>query len=207
MLDLQNIMLNKQALHQGRLNVFVFTLLTLVSLLFGQTTIFYLIYFFWCNELINMIVDRIFYRRYTAVVEIHGYGSLFVMAIYGVFILVFFGLIANWKNNDLIMVNLEILFLKNWFFNINLLFVLAERIYLHKTKQPMLLSFGSFTANMIVLHISIIVGGLLMFFIVKNYPTIFTSDNLWGSIIIILPFLLLKIAVNHYSKPNVNIKT
>lgn len=206
MLDLQNITSSKQALHQGRLNVFVFTLLTLVSLLFGQTTIFYLIYFFWCNELINMIVDRIFYKKYTAVVEIHGYGSLFVMAIYGVFILVFFGLIANWKNNDLIMVNLEILFLKNWFFNINLLFVLAERIYLHKTKQPMLLSFGSFTANMIVLHISIIVGGLLMFFVVKNHPTIFTSDNLWGSIIIILPFLLLIIAVNHYSKPNVNIK-
>ena len=206
MLDLQNIMLSKQALYQGRVNVLVFALLTLVSLLFGQTTIFYLIYFFWCNELINMIVDRIFYRRYTAVVEIHGYGSLFVMAIYGVFIVVFFGLIANWKNNDLMMVNLEILFLKNWFFNINLLFVLAERIYLHKTKQPMLLSFGSFTENMIVLHISIIVGGLLMFFVVKNYQTIFTSDNLWGSVIIILPFLLLIIAVNHYSKPNVNIK-
>ena len=200
-------MLSKQALYQGRVNILVFTLLTLVSLLFGQTTIFYLIYFFWCNELINMIVDRIFYRKYTAVVEINGYGSLFVMAIYGVFIVVFFGLIANWKNNDLIMVNLEILFFKNWFFNINLLFVLAERIYLHKTKQPILLNFGSFTANMVVLHISIIVGGLLMFFVIKNYPTVFTPDNLWGSVIIILPFLLLKIAVNHYSKPNVNIKS
>ena len=200
-------MLSKQALYQGRVNILVFTLLTLVSLLFGQTTIFYLIYFFWCNELINMIVDRVFYKRYTAVVEVHGYGSLFVMAIYGVFIVVFFGLIANWKNNDLIMVNLEILFFKNWFFNINLLFVLAERIYLHKTKQPILLSFGSFTANMVVLHISIIVGGLLMFFVIKNYPTVFTPDNLWGSVIIILPFLLLKIAVNHYSKPNVNIKS
>lgn len=206
MLDLQNIIFSKQVLYQGRVNVLVFTLLTVVSLLFAQTTIFYLIYFFWCNELINMIVDCIFYRKYAAIVEIPSYSSFFVMAMYGVFIVVFFGLIANWKNTDLITVNLKILLFKNWFFNINLLFVLAERTYLHKTKQPILLSFGSFTANMTVLHISIILGGLLMIFVVKKYPTVFTPDNLWGAVIIILPFLLLKVVVNHYSKPNVNIK-
>ncbi|MBD3749335.1 MAG: hypothetical protein IE931_07560 [Sphingobacteriales bacterium] len=67
--------------------------------------------------------------------------------------------------------------------------------------------FEVFNPNTIVLHISIIVGAVLMFFVVKNYPDVFMPDNLWGSVIIILHFLLLKIVVNQYAKPNVNIKT
>lgn len=203
MLPVYHILLGKQALIKGRLNVLVFTLLTFVSLLFKQTTIFYIIYFFWCSEVIRIVVDRISYQlnlnakkefQNTAMV----FGSFFLMAIYGLFIIVFFGLMANAKLNELMIVNLEILMFKNWFFNINLLFVLAERIYLHLTKQPIQIGFGGFTINMLVLHISIVIGGLLMFLVVKNYPDVFTPENIWGSVIIILPFMLLRILVSHF---------
>ena len=106
--------------------------------------------------------------------------------------LCFFGLIANWGNRDITFANLEILFFKNWFFNVNLLLMLLGRLALHYTKQPVKLWFGPFTPDMIILHISIIAGGLLLFFVVRRYPHTFSPANLWGSVIIILPFLVIK---------------
>jgi uncharacterized BrkB/YihY/UPF0761 family membrane protein len=96
---------------------------------------------------------------------------------------------------------MEILFFKNWFFNSNLLFILVERIFLHLKEQPIVVSFGHFTPNMIILHLSIIIGGILMFFIVKNYPETFTKDNLWGAVIITLPFVLLKMLIDNLTAP------
>ena len=129
------------------------------------------------------------------------FGPLFIMGIYFVFIVIFFGFIANWGNENLTIVNLEILMFKNWFFNANLLFILIERIYLHYSKPAIGVSNGHFTANMLVLHISIVLGGLIMFFIVKRYPETFTPQNLWGSVIVVLPFLLLKAFILKMSKP------
>ena len=181
-------------------------MLTALSVYNGQSTIFYVIFFFWCNELINIIVDRIFGDRnsstFSAKESRHFFtGALFMMMIYGVFIIVFFAVIANWNNPDLVIINLQILFFKNWFFNTNLLLVLINRLYLHWKKEPIKQSFGGFTGNMLVLHISIILGGLLMFFVVKKYPQTFSPENLWGSVVIILPFLLLKMGMQYWMRP------
>jgi len=128
------------------------------------------------------------------------------MGIYFVFIVVFFGLMANWENKNIMIINFEILWFQNWFFNLNLLFVLFERVYIHKAKLPVKVSFGSFTPNMIVLHVAIILGALILFFIVKNYPEIFTPNNLWGSVLIVMPFLLSKRLVQYFSSDNQKIK-
>lgn len=40
-----------------------------------------------------------------------------------------------------------------------------------------------------------------MFFIVKNYPETFTKDNLWGAVIITLPFVLLKMLIDNLTAP------
>lgn len=179
-------------------NYLIFVALVLLSLLNGETTVFYLIYFFWWHEFIRILVDYFLSRQNkNAKIELKSTPKIiseafFLMGIYLVFIIVFFGFIANWNNTELTMLNLKILLFQNWFFNINLLLVLGERIMIHKTEQEVEVHFGGFTPNMIVLHISIIIGAVVMFFIVKKYPDIFTPDNFWGSVIIILPFLLLK---------------
>jgi hypothetical protein len=121
------------------------------------------------------------------------------MGVYFIFIVVFFGFMANWKNQELILNNMSILFFKNWFFNINLAFVVFERIVIHKTQQPVFVSFGNFTPNMLVLHVSIILGAIIMLFIVRNFPETFTPSNLWGSAIIIFPFLILKAFIAYFS--------
>ncbi len=168
----------------------------------GQTTVFYLIYFFWWNEVLRIIIDKLFYKRnpYAILLNPNNVGifaSIIQMGIYFVFIVVFFGFLANWNNTELLMINMNILFFQNLFFNINLILVAAERIYLHKFRLLLKVSFGSFTPNMIVLHISIILGAVIMLFVVRNFPDVFTPTNFWGSVIIILPFLLLKLFISH----------
>lgn len=175
----------------------IFMVLTLLSVVNGQSTVFYLLYFFWWNELIRLVLDRLCYKHNkNAVYEItrnsRFFESLFLMGIYWVFLVVIFGFIVASDNTDIVIANMQVLFFHNWFFNINLLFVLLERWYLHKTQQPLHVYFEAFNPNTIVLHVSIIVGVVLMFFVVRNYPEIFTPQNRWGSALIILPFLLLR---------------
>lgn len=186
-------------------SLLLFTVLTFLSILNGQTTVFYLIYFFWWNELIRSVIDRLAYKKNrNAIYEKENpsefMGSLLLMGIYWIFIVVFFGFIMASSHTEMITVNMGVLVFQNWFFNINLLYVVLERLYLHKTSQPVQLYFGSFNPNTIVLHISIIIGGVLIFFVVKKYPTIFTPENRWGSALIALPFLLLKLGMK-YLKP------
>ena len=121
------------------------------------------------------------------------------MGIYFVFIVIFFGFIANFDNTDILSTNMKILFFSNWFFNLNIIFIIFERILLHQSKQAVTVYFGGFTPNMIILHVSIIAGGVLMFFVVKQHQDIFTPANHWGSVIIVMPFILLKLLVPRFS--------
>ena len=183
----------------------LFTLLTLLSILKGQTTIFYIIYFFWWAELIRLPIDAFWLRRNPQAVlasekENTLAGSIIPMGIYLVFIVVFFGFIANFKNENIMFANMRVLVFQNWFFNLNLLLLLAHRIVLHRTHKAVRVHLGAFTPHMIVLHVSIVVGGVLLFFVVRNYPQTFTPDNLWGSVLIISPFFLLKILVEKWNK-------
>lgn len=180
----------------SRSEIFTFAFLTALSVLNGQTTIFYIIYFFWFNELICISVD-LFFKKYVRKdkekeMGIFTFGPFFLMGIYAVFIIVFFGFIANWENLEITFLNMNVLFFRNWFFNLNLLFVFAHRIYLNKISKTSSISLGAFTPNMIVLHLSIILGGILMFFVVKPFPDFFSPHNLIGSVIIIAPFLFLQ---------------
>jgi|SRR5690606_816397 len=184
----------------GKWDFLLFAVMTLLSVLNGQTTVFYLLYFFWWNELIRLVVDRLCYKRNpNAVYEdglSKGFGeSLFLMGMYWAFLVVVFAFIAGAYSTEIIIANMAVLFFHNWFFNLNLLFVLLERIYLHRIQQPLNIYFDAFNPNTMVLHIAIIVGAALMFFIVKAYPKIFTPENRWGSALIALPFLLLKMGV------------
>ncbi|WP_297091119.1 hypothetical protein [uncultured Draconibacterium sp.] len=201
-----NAFRNKVLVNYHKWDFLIFTLPTILSVLNGQTTVFYLIYFFWWNELLCLLIDKLFYKKNPGVILSNPnntgvFQSFIQMGVYFVFIVVFFGFMANWNNTVLLMINMNILFFQNLFFNINLIFVAAERIFLHHTQMPLKVSFGSFTPNMIVLHISIILGAVLMFFVVRNFPDTFTPTNLWGSVIIVLPFLLIKLLLAYLYQP------
>ncbi|MBC6993325.1 hypothetical protein QWY85_19345 [Neolewinella lacunae] len=189
--------LKNQVANYGKWDFLVFTILTLLSILSGNTTVFYLIYFFWWNELIRLVVDWFFFKKNPNATVVStqqsiGFESFFLMGIYFVFLVVFFGFIANHDQMDILATNMEILSFRNWFFNANLLFVVAERIFLHRSEQELEIYFGGFTPSMIVLHVSIILGAMMIFFVVKRFPEVFTPENLWGSVVIAIPFLILR---------------
>ncbi len=196
--------LQKQLKFYERWDFVFFTLLTLLSVFNGESTVFYLIYFFWWNEIIRLVIDGIFLNR-NPNIKIESstkhldIPSFFLMGIYFVFIVIFFGFIANFDNTDILSTNMKILFFSNWFFNLNIIFIIFERILLHQSKQAVTVYFGGFTPNMIILHVSIIAGGVLMFFVVKQHQDIFTPANHWGSVIIVMPFILLKLLVPRFS--------
>jgi hypothetical protein len=194
----------------GKWDLLVFACITALGIINGSISVFYLMYFFWWNELIRICVDKFFLKRNKNIVNSSkmqepGFGPFFQMGIYFVFVVVFFGILANMKNTDIFVLNMETLFFQNVFFNINLLFVLAERIYLHKLHTPLKVETGIFTSNMIVLHISIILGAIMMFFVVGKFPETFTPDNLWGSLLVALPFILLKMGLQYFSNDEVEI--
>ena len=197
--------IEKHVRYYSQWDFLVFTLLTALSIWSGQTTVFYVILFFWWNEFIRIIIDRFFFKRNkNAVLASNNttsiLGSIIQMGVYFIFIVVFFGFMANWNNDVLIFTNMKVLFFRNWFFNINLLFVVLERIFLHIKQTPVKVSFGSFTPNMLVLHVSIILGVILMLFIVRNFPETFTPTNLLGSVLIIFPFLMIKAFIAYFNK-------
>lgn len=76
--------------------------------------------FFWWNEFIRLVVDKLWYKKKMSVVNEAGHltdfsTSLFLMGIYWVFIVVFFGFMAGSKNAEIMKVNMMVLFFHNWF--------------------------------------------------------------------------------------------
>lgn len=171
----------------------VMLLFTILALVRGEITAFYMLYLFWWQAFIQLLATS--YFSYSEAVSKKIWrqnlsGTMFLMGLYFVFLLIVFGLVLNWRNQELIIINLNIFWFKNLFFNLNLVFfILNAFVSKPKIQASNTVIFGG---AQIVLHISIIVGAFLHFFVVKRYPEYFSGDTYWASALVIAPFLLLK---------------
>lgn len=174
---------------------------TVLGLLNKEVTVFYIIYLFWFQELIRTIIDRVVALRNRRVIpdainnRVNQSGVFLLLFIYFVFILVFFGLMLNWRNQESLFLNLEVIFFKNWFFNGNLIFftiTYSVNRYYDKNEK---IETHLFNPRQIILHVSIILGAIIQFFIVNK----FNLDSFWGSLAVITPFLILKAFLDRVS--------
>lgn len=176
-----------------RADTLTFLVITSIGLFQNQVTVFYIVYLFWFQELIRTVVDFMFLVSKKQTIQEKwffaklSFGSFFILFIYFVFIVVLFGFMLNWRNSDLVINNVLVLFFKNWYFNVNILLFLAEYIYFRAQTDNSKLQV--FNQRHIILHVSIILGGV-MFMVVLPKINI-TSE--WISLAVIAPFLLLKI--------------
>ncbi len=176
----------------------VMTTFTALSIFDGTATVFYVLYLFWWYEFFNISINQIFDRVYkrkrpTDAHAMNRVGPIFMMFVYIIFIIVFFGGIAVWRNRDLLDLNIETFLFKNFYFNLNLLFILVELIYRNvQEKNRMAIKYG-ISSNMVVLHVSIILGVLLLYFVVNKHPETFAPDKVFASLLILIPFLLLRL--------------
>lgn len=175
-----------------------FLLITILGVVSGEVTVFYIIYLFWFQELTRTTINTVYAFLYgkqdgnrPVLHEITG--NCFILFIYIVFIVVLFGFMLNWDNYRLTAINLQTLLFRNLYFNINILLFTAQYIFYRKTVGSKGLNLAIFNRNHIILHVSIIVGALIQLSVVKRYPQYFAGDKLWGSALVVLPFLLLKV--------------
>lgn len=200
--------IDKNSSVYGWLDIVVMTILTIMSVYAGQSTVFYIIYLFWWNEVLSHVINTFFDKLYKRPKQPNefskGNPTRLLLFIYWFFIVIIFGLIANWGNVEAVGTNVEVMFFKNIYFNLNLLFIITELSFFniqYKNSVPAKGSTG-ITGNMIILHISIILGAFLLFLVVKNFPNVFTPENTWASLLIIAPFLLLRFLLQLYKLKN-----
>lgn len=175
-------------------SLFSMTLLTALAIHNKSVSVFYMIHLFWCDEVLRTIFDRLRYHFKRDQLEnpvnfISNVKSrTFMLAIYFVFIFVFFCLMINWDNTDLIFINLQALMFQHPLFNMSLITFLLREIYIYRN-NIISNSYHLLSRGVITLHISIIFGVIAWFLIKENF--VFLKPYL--SIIAIVPFLLLKL--------------
>ena len=179
-----------------KFEVITLTVITLLAVFKGQATVFYLVYLFWFQELIrtlidlsintfkaNKIVDKIDVIRST-------FFNFFLLFVYGIFIIVTFGLLLDFKNKELFKQNILVFFFRNWYFNINLILFSIQYIIYRYQSQKTEIAITVFNKRHIILHLSIILGAVIQMILVPRLPI---DQNIWTSVLVIVPFLLLKI--------------
>ena len=177
------------------LSLFVMTCITIIALYNKQITVFYILYLFWFDEFLKTVFDRLKYQFKTNQLvnpsaQLSNMKSrLFMLMIYLVFIIVFFGLMLDWKNSDLVLGNFEVFFFKNALFNFSVITFLLREIYMYRSENNHVLTHHFLSSGVITLHVSLILGIFLFFFIKKEF---IVFEN-YTAVIAIIPFLILKV--------------
>jgi hypothetical protein len=184
-------------------DILTMLIITLLGVINEQVTVFYIIYLFWFQEFIRTVVDFSYLVRQKKTIKEKfdflklSFGSFFILFIYFVFIVVLFGFMLNWRNEDLLIQNIVVLVFRNWYFNVNLLFFLAEYIYFRSKTDNANLQMQVFSKRHIILHLSIMLGALIQLMVM---PRLHIENNVLTSALVILPFLLLKIFLDRGEK-------
>ncbi len=176
--------------------------ITLLGIIQGQVTVFYIVYLFWFQEFLRTSVDFFcLFRKKKGMAEKFSFikvsfGSFFILYIYVVFIVLLFGFMLNWGNDELFRQNILVLMFRNGYFNVNMIVFLIAYIYFRNRADNTNLQMPLFSRRHIILHISIILGAVVQLAIAPKL----NLENQWVSALTILPFLLLKIWIDRPEK-------
>lgn len=178
-------------------NILGTSAITIIALINKEITVFYMLYLFWWQAVIEVLANFIQLLRLnipfrTAFANLKDVG--FLSGIYFVFIVVLFGIVFSYANDDIIMINLQVITFHHLSFNLNILLFLGIIIFKLIRSEVNLnsIAFGIFTPKLIILHISIILGVLVHFGIRHFYPESF-DESIYPYVVSAVPFLLLQI--------------
>ena len=169
--------------------------LTIMEILQKQTTVFYILYLFWFDEMIRTVFDRIAYycKKVPTADAAHFISNnkvrFFMLGIYLVFIVVYFGIIIDWKELDLIGLNFEILTFKNSYFNGSVLIFTLREGYLFYNNSKIGYGKDIFSNGILTLHVSLLLGILIWFLSTQKLQFMVEYAN----VLAVIPFLILKI--------------
>lgn len=170
-------------------------ILTMIGIFNQQISVFYMVFLFWWDELIKTIfqVFRWLFKKST-IPEPSSFisrtrGKFFFLFVYLIFIVVFLGFIMNWKNENLVLLNGEVLFFQNQLFNFSLVGFFLREIYILINQENSPDNSWFISRGIITLHISLILG-IFGWFLINN---VFPQYLEYASLVAAIPFLLIKI--------------
>lgn len=187
-----NLKSNKIVNYGSLLSMTIFTIFSIIE---KQTTVFYILYLFWCDEFLRTFFDGLnYFFRKENIENLSKYLSnvksrFFLLFVYVVFIVVIFGLVVDWKNADLIIDNLSVLFFKNSLFNFTMITFICRELYFFLYNTTQLQSKSVLSNGIIILHISLILG-IFGWFLSTQKIDLFKE---YATLISIVPFLFLKV--------------
>ncbi|WP_299225247.1 hypothetical protein [uncultured Psychroserpens sp.] len=171
------------------------TVLTCIAVYNKSVSVFYLLYLFWWDELLKTSFDLLKYVSKKQELNLPKSSLInirtrfFFLMIYIVFIVVIFGFVIDWKNNDLVINNVAVLLFKNTLFNFSLVTFLCREVYLYFREENLFIGHHILSQGIITLHLSLIFGILLWFFLTQKIQLF----EAYASIIALIPFLLIKL--------------
>lgn len=192
----------------NKIDTIAIILFSIYALLKGEVTVFFMLYLFWWQTVIHVFVStlKVLFlkknRELRPKLKSYFGENMFLLFLYFIFIVLFFGFVMNHDTYHLIQKNMMVLFFQSWSFNLNLIVFLISAVFFDKHYAQDVKEFtNAFFPRNIVLHISIIIGAFLHFFVVIKFPNLFEGETLWGSLIVTTPFLILKTIFDIYMSP------
>ncbi|WP_417428772.1 hypothetical protein [Halpernia sp.] len=172
-------------------------ILTIYALANREVSVFYMLYLFWWQALVEILtLFAISWKKTGKFILSFKLisDSLFLMGIYFVFIIVLFGFVFSYNNDDIMIINFQVLGFRNTTFNINIflmLFFAMLNFNSEKLNTTLFHNTGVFSTRMIILHVSIILGAVLHFGS-KHYLDESFQNTICFYMLSALPFLIIK---------------
>lgn len=169
--------------------------LTSIAILDKDMSIFYILYLFWWDELLKSFFDLLNYLikksqlNNAKVYKSNLRGRFFFLVLYFLFIVIFFGVVIDANNKDLVYLNFELLFFQNAWFNLSLIGFLIRGIYFLNKGDKRSNGLNVLSKGIITLHVSIILG----IFIWGLTKLKFQELEEYATLLAVIPFLLFKI--------------
>ncbi|SEF59351.1 hypothetical protein SAMN05421847_0404 [Halpernia humi] len=171
--------------------------LSIYALYNKEISVFYMLYLFWWQALIEIftviIINFKKTKNFINSAKLVS-SSFFLMFIYFIFIIVLFGFVFAFRNEDLIMLNFQVFFFRNTTFNLNILLMLIFAVLYFNSEKNIFYAnqnFGVFSNRMLILHVSIILGAVIHFGS-QHFLDVRFTKSIYFYIISALPFLIIK---------------
>lgn len=95
---------------------------------------------------------------------------------------------ANFRDTDLMIENMRVLFFRNVFFDLNIALFAIEYFFYVKNNADYKPRVAPFNSRHVILHVSIIIGAFIQMFLLVKLEV----EGTLGSALVAVPFLLLK---------------
>lgn len=194
------------------ISLLLFTAYTIYVILSGEANLFFIIYLFFLDEVIKNVFILIKSIRYNLLgydvseIKIALKSRFFMLFIYSVFIILIFGIFFSLMNATMEQFtrNMMILFFKDVYFNISITIIILREgtnlfIDLKRAKKEDNFKITGIDSGMIVLHLSIILGGFMWFLTSGKFEYFQLSFGKYNSMAIIFPFLVIKFLFDLYT--------